>query len=199
MQTDGRWQWDDYNNPTTDQGDGTGGQPVATTALVANQQDYQLAFTHLIVTRVEVKDAGGNWNKLVPFDEHDIEGVSYTDFMKTAGMPVCYDKKGPSILLFPKPNFSQAASIKVFFERPPILYTTAEVSTGTKSPGFNSLYHELIPFYVAQEYAISDDKPTAYNNLTIEIRRMEEMMKEDYEMRGDDDPLQMRVAYRSSR
>lgn len=199
MQTDGRWQWDDYNNPTTDQGDGTGGQPVATTTLTANQQDYQLAVSHLIITRVEAKDTAGNWHKLRPFDEHDLLNTSLTDFMKTAGTPTLYDKKGVSVILYPKPSYTQAASLKVYFERPPILYTSAEVTTGTKVPGFNSLYHELIPLKVAHEYSIANAESNKSQLFLSNILRMEANLKEDYDIRADDDPIFFTALPRNSR
>ncbi len=199
MQTDGRWQWDDSNQPTTDQGDGTGGQPIATTSLVANQQDYALSVTHLIITRVELQDPNGIWNELRPFDEHDLLGASLTDFMKTAGTPTHYDKKGISVFLYPKPSYSQAASLKVYFQRPPVLYTSAEVTTGTKTPGFNTLYHELIPLKVAYEYHINEAEPTKAQLRLAQLTAIEERLKEDYSIRSDDDPPHIVAVIRSSR
>ncbi len=199
MQTDGRWQYDDTNQPTTDQGDGTGGQAIATTTLTANQQDYEFAVSHLIVTRVELKDTSGNWKKLRPFDEHDLGGLSLTDFMKTAGTPVMYDKKGDSLFLYPAPNYTQASSLKVYFKRPPIAFTSADVSTGTKQPGFNSLYHMLIPLHVSYEYAADNENTRKAQLLMAEITKMEQDLEDAYNERGDDDPPRVTVVRRSSR
>lgn len=198
MQTDGRWQWDDANQPTTDQGDGTGGLAIATATVTANQQDYQFAVSHLVLTRVEIKDTGGVWTKLNPFDEEDLQ-MSLTEFMKTAGQPIYYDKKGTSLILYPKPNYTQSASLKVYFQRPPILYTSAEVTTGTKVPGFNSLYHMLIPYYVAYEWHIDKDEPRKAQLRLADIVRLEDNLKGDYQMRADDEPLVLRTRVRNKR
>lgn len=198
QQTDGRWQYDDYNNPVTDQGDGTGGAPVATTSLTLNQMDYQLAFTHRIITRVEVKDTNGNWYVLAPFDEHDLN-ESLTDFMKTAGVPTMYDKRGSSLNLYPKPSYTQAASLKVYFERGPVAFVLADLSDTSKKLGFDPLYHELVPLKVSEQYSIANAENTKARLLTEKILRMEENMKEDYAIRSDDDPPNIRAAYRSSR
>jgi hypothetical protein len=199
QQTDGRWQYDDYNNPTTDQGDGTGGAPVATTTITSGQQDYQLALTHRVVTRVECKDTNGNWNKLAPFDEHDLGGSSLTDFMKTTGMPTMYDKRGVSINLYPKPNYTQAASLKVYFERPPVAFITADLTDTSKRLGFDPLYHELVPLKMSRRHAIANMETQKAQLFLDDILRIEDNMKEDYEIRSDDDPLFVKAVYRSSR
>lgn len=196
---DGRWQWDDSAQPITDQGDGTGGLPIATTALVANQQDYTLAVTHLEVIGMEVKDTNGNWTTLTPIDVKQIDhSPSATDFMKGTGIPVYYDKVGASILLYPAPNYSQAASLKIRFQREPYKFTAAQVSTGTRQPGFNSLYHDLIPLHAAYDYGVANGLPTI-NQIQSEIQRKEDALTSDYEMRSKDEQLRMRVVRNNPR
>ena len=194
IRADNHWQWDDTTQPTTDQGDGTGGLPIATTALVANQQDYTFATSHLEISRVELKDTSGNWRLLTPIDQHDIK-TSLTDYMKTAGQPVRYDKIGASILLYPKPDYSQAASLKVWFTRPPIYFA---VSDTTKAPGFNTLYHDLVPLWISYDYAMANALPNA-NQLMVEIVRKEEELLSGYDKRSKDEQKIIRPVNRSSR
>lgn len=190
ISVDGRWQWDDTNNTDL---------PIATTALVANQQDYSLASTHLEITGVELKDTNGNWTPLIPIDQNDIKyNPSTTDFLKDAGLPQYYDKMGMSVFLYPKPNYSQDASLKIRFQRAPALYTSGEVTTGTKQPGFNSLYHDLIPLWVSYEYAFANGMNTA-NKFLEEINRKEEALKSDYQLRSKDEQLSIRPIIISSR
>lgn len=196
IKSDNRWQWDDTNQPTTDQGDGTGGLPTATTALVSGQQDYTFATTLLEVTRVELKDTSGNWRLLTPIDQNDVP-IALGQYNKTAGIPTQYDKLGNSIFLYPPSNFSQAASLKVCFTRGPVYFTSAEVTTGTKSPGFNSLYHDLIPLWASFDYALTNGLPNA-NLLKAVIDEKEGQLQEEYNKRSKDQPKYLRAIRRSS-
>ncbi len=175
IKSDGRWQWDDTNQTDL---------PNATTALVSGQQDYSLATSHLKITRVELKNSSGVWELLDPIDQDD-KGNQALDTV-TTGTPYQYDKLGNSVFLYPIPNYSQAASLKLYFQRGPDLFTSAQVSTGTKSPGFNSLYHDLIPLWVSYEYAYANGQTTA-NNFLAEINRKEDALKKDYSARSRDD------------
>lgn len=190
LQSDGRWEWDDLNN-TTD-------LPIGTTTLTASQQDYSIATTHLSINRIEVKDTSGNWRQLTPLNQSDLKGTSVTEFMETAGQPTYYDVIGSSIFLYPAPNYTQSASLKVYFQRGPALYTSAEVTTGTKEPGFNSLFHRLIPLWVAYDYAIARSKGNA-PQLRQEIAVLEQDVASMYQLRLKDEPLRMRMVYRNPR
>lgn len=174
MQSDARWQWDDSNNTDL---------PIATTGLVANQQDYTLAVSHLDILRVEVQDTNGSWRKLIPIDQADIYGTSLTDFMKTAGAPYYYDKLGASVFLYPKPNYTQASSLKIWFQRGPSYFAVTDTS---KSPGFNVLYHDLIPLWIAYNFALANGKENG-SNLGAEIKSKEDALQEDYALRAKDD------------
>lgn len=189
MQADGRWEWDDANNTDF---------PIATTALTADQGDYGLAVTHLKILRVEVKDENGLWTQLYNIDQSDYKGQAQGEFLKTAGQPVYYDLVNSSVILYPKPDYSQAASLKIYFQRGPAVFTSAEVTTGTKVPGFNSLYHELIPLHAAHDYAIAKGSGNV-NQLAAQIQIREEALQSDYEMRNKDERLVLRVKHTSSR
>ncbi len=185
LQADGRWQWDDSNQ--TD-------QPIATTSLVASQQDYTLATSHLRITGMEIKqnNAAGTWMKLNPIDQTDIsdDGNSITATAAITGTPLYYDVLGNSILLYPTPSYSQAASLKVYFQRAPVLFTSGDVSTGTKVPGFNSLYHSLISDWVSFEYATDNSLPSA-NGIFAVIQKKEAALLNDYGKRDKDDVVRL--------
>lgn len=189
MQSDGRWEWDDQNNVDL---------PIATAALVANQQDYTLAITHLEVTRLEVLDnaATPTWHKLEPIDQKDVfNRALITNTSNPYGAtPYFYDKIGNSFFLYdagmnPAPNYSQAASLKLYFKRPPSYFV---VSDTTKAPGFNSLYHELIPLWCAYNYAIANGKANA-SLLMAQIQLKEDALKSDYSVRDKDDHVRLQA------
>lgn len=89
LQSDNRWQWDDINQTDL---------PIATTNLVDQQQDYEIAGgTFLRVLRVEVADNVGQYQVLQPIDMRDVEGQSMTEFLKT---PVCLNFTINLVILF---------------------------------------------------------------------------------------------------
>lgn len=175
LQADGRWQWDDANNTDL---------PIATATLTASQQDYALSTAHLKILRVEVKGNGGtHFMKLDPIDTAD---GNYIIDNTTTGTPQYYDFVGNSILLYPIPSYTQATSLKVHFQRGPDEFTSGQVTTGTKNPGFNSLYHDLIPLWVAHEYCIENGLPSA-SGFMQEISYKEKQLVDDYSRRNKDD------------
>ena len=191
MQTDGRWQWDDTNQSDL---------PIATATLTSGQQDYTLAVTHLEILRIEAKDTNGNWYQIQPLDQADLKGIALDEFMETDAEVISYyDILGSSIFLYPAPNYTQAASLKVYFQRPPVLFSSSDVSTGTKAPGFNSLYHGLLPLWAAYEYALANGQNQKLSPYLGEIQRMEDSLKHDYMLRHKDDPMKMRPARTYSR
>ncbi len=189
MQTDGRWEWDDNNQTDL---------PIAVATLTTNQQDYSLAVTHLNITRVEVKHTAGLWRQLFPISQSDFTGIALAEFMKTSGQPTYYDKAGSSVFLYPAPDYTQASSLKLTFQRPRTLYTSAEVTTGTKTPGFNSLYHDLISLIVAHDHAIAKGSANI-NQIAAEIQKREDALMSDYETRSRDEVLKLKTVYNNPR
>ena len=187
LQADGRWQFDDNNQ--TD-------YPVATTNLVttsgSEQQDYTLAVTHLKITRVEVKDAAGNWQLLTPIDQADLYNQSLTDFLKTPGMPQYYDKLATSVFLYPKPLAASVTStdgLKVYFQRPPSYFTSSDT---TKVPGFNSLYHQLVALLACRDYALDRGLKSA-KTLAERVALAEQDLQDNYSLRNKDEKIGLRT------
>ena len=156
LRCDNRWQWDDNNNTDF---------PIATTTLVttlgAEQQDYQFPVTFLEITRAEVMDNTGAWRKLTPIDQADIYDQSLTDFLKSAGLPLYYDKIASSVFLYPKPlgtAVTASSGLKVWFKRPPSYFVTTDT---TKVPGINSLHHKLIALRASLDYATANSLSVA--------------------------------------
>lgn len=181
---DGRWQWDDTNNTDL---------PIATTSLVSGQQDYSLLTSHLSIDRVEIMDTAGNWTELDPIDQHDVKRTALAQYLKTPGLPIQYDKLASSIFLYPTPNYSQAASLKIYFTRGPSEFTAADVTTGTKIPGFNTLFHDLIPLWVSYDYAIPNGLASA-SGFLAEIQRKEQELIDFYGQRSRDERPRLTVS-----
>lgn len=145
---DGRWQFDDTNYSTF---------PIATTTLVNSQPDYQFDSTHLQIERVSVMDVNGTYYDLLPIDQSDIEGDP-ANFYTTDGRPVYYDKQGSSLVLYPAPDngvsVTLAAGLKVYYKRTADVFTSAQVTAGTKVAGFASPFHSVLAYMAALPYCV---------------------------------------------
>lgn len=177
-EAEGRWQWDDDNNTDI---------AIATTPLVADQQDYELDVTHLEIDRFEVKDEDSTWYKLAPIDQADVYDATVTSLLSTAGVPMYYDKIGNMVFLYPKPSYSQAASLKIWYKRGPSYFATSDT---TKVPGFASIYHRILPLYAAYDYAFINQL-TVKDDLGSSISLMEEDIQAHYARRDRDDKLRL--------
>lgn len=185
LTADGRWQFDDTNNTDF---------PIATTNLVttlgSEQQDYSFDVTMLRILRMEVLDSTGAWRKMTPIDETDIYDQSLTDFLKTPGLPVYYDKQGSSIMLYPKPlatSVTSTAGLKVWFQRPPSYFTTSDT---TKVPGFNSMYHRLVALIASRDYALSKGLSNG-KSLSEMVAQGEDSLVENYALRNKDEHVKL--------
>lgn len=133
------WDWDDSNQ--TD-------YPIATTNLVASQQDYSFpgSLKILKIKRVEVTYDGTNWRKAEPIDVSEIgfatDTTSITNNFST-DQPY-YDTDSTAIKLYPIPTANRTSGLKIWFQREPAEFTSAEVTTGTKEPGFDEPFHVMI-------------------------------------------------------
>lgn len=169
---DQRWEWDDTNQTDL---------PNATTDLVSGQQDYSLSTSFLSIDRVEVKDSAGNWWLLRPVDQHDVRYVALANYYPNQGRPIEYDKLANTIFLYPTPNYAGTASLKLYFTRAPVALVN-----GSDIPGINSLFHDLLAYQVAYEYAIANGLDSANGFFTI-IEQKEQSLKDFYNQRSRDE------------
>ncbi len=180
LNSDGRWQFDDTN--FTD-------YPIGTTMVTTNQKDYIFDITAIRITRVEVKDSAGNWHLLKPIDQVDVYDQALTTFLNSTGLPQYYDKLATSIFLYPTPNYTQTASLKVYFQRPPSYFT---VDDTTRVPGFNSMYHRLIPLIASRDYAVDKQLSNA-KDLSAQVAVAEDSLVENYALRNKDQKTKVSV------
>jgi hypothetical protein len=176
MRADSRWEWDDNNRTDF---------PIATAALVANQQDYAITgASFLNVLKVEIKDRNGNWTALSPISLDDKRNESITDYQKTAGTPIEYDKFGNSIFLYPKPSYSQDASLKVFYQRNVSLFS---VDDTTKVPGFAENFHRILSYGASYDYCLAYSLISRVPILREEIAKLESGLIDFYSERAKDE------------
>lgn len=183
---DSRWQFDDGNYIDF---------PIATTQINSGQQDYSLATSHLSIDRAEIKDSSGAWHLLKPIDQQD-DRLNALDVVAT-GLPKEYDKTSNSAFLYPIPDYTSTAALKLYFTRGPLKYdytantNAGQFTDGTGSgassdiPGFNSLFHDLIPTWASYNFAINNGQRSAAGFLG-EIQLKEQSLEEFFGNRNRD-------------
>jgi len=156
----GGWQFDDSNATTL---------PIAKTTMVHNQQDYSLPSTTQKVEAVVVKDIGGEWFKLKPFDIHDTE-LAPVEYMDGNGLPLYYDLVGRSVMLYPSPSSAYctlASGLGVYVSRDVTEFPVTATST---VPGFALPFHRLLSYGASIDFV----QDTNQRNMLVQLKdRME--------------------------
>ena len=184
LQSDNRWKWDDDNQtaqPTT---------PInmtdQTTAVAIPSSSY------LTINRVEVLDVNGNWYKILPFNESEIPYQGMSEFLKTPGRPLMYEKVGGFLNLYPKPssaNVTLAAGLKIYFTRNASYFT---VSDTTKVPGFAAPFHRILSIGAALDYCLANTLLLKSEFLTPLLQKMEQDLQLFYSTRSRDEKTSLR-------
>jgi len=180
LQADGRWEFEDTNQTDL---------PIGTASLVANQQDYSISgATFLKVLRVEILDSSGNAKQLKQISIQDKKGIAMTEYQKTAGTPKEYDLLGQSIFLYPKPNYSKAKGLKIYYQRDVKHFVSDDT---TKVPGFAAPFHSILSFGAALDYAIANNLTSRISLFREEIAKLEDALITFYGERDKDTKLRM--------
>ena len=177
----GKWPFGDFNYTAF---------PTFTVNMTNSTAEYDLRdwgtsdeATILTILGVEVKDDEGNWHPLkrITLREINQNGTGQADYLETDGLPIEYELRDNMIVLYPAPDngvsVTLTAGLKIFYLRTADKFTSAEVTTGTKEPGFPSPWHDLLSYGSSYDYAVANGLPNA-NYFRLEYdRRMNEMLK----------------------
>ena len=175
LQSDGKMEWDDYNQTDL---------PVGTMALVANQQDYSPNEAGLLkITKIECKDASGNWNVLKQIDKSQFKNQAMDEYQDVAGDPREVDFVGNTFMLYPKPSFASADGLKIHYQRIPSYFTASDT---TKEPGFAPIFHRYLSFGMALDWAMAHNMTTKITIFRDEIQKLEQGIVEFYSSRNRD-------------
>lgn len=148
--------------------------PTGTQNLTAETQAYSFDTTLLALKQVQVKDASGIWHLLNPINYENI-GVPIEEYQKDNGLPTEYAKRENFLLLFPAPataDVTLTLGLKVVFQRTADIFTSAQVTTGTKVPGFASPFHILLAYKLALPFAMAYKKDRVAG-IMAEIEKIE--------------------------
>jgi hypothetical protein len=169
------WDWDDSNQSD---------YPIATTNLIAGQQDYTFpgSLKILKIKRAEISLDGVTWKRLQPFDINQFALATDTTSIRnnfSTDQP-CYDMEYNAIKLYPTPTANVTTGLKIWFLREPVEFTTAEVTAGTKEPGFDEAFHSMIPLGMIYDWcSAKGGSSPILANLKVDVEK--ELL--DYEVR----------------
>ena len=174
----GTWQFDDSNHTK---------YPIITTTITSGQRDYPFTTDEqgnliLDIYKVLIADSDGNFREIEPADQQSNAPTGFTDGQNTTGLPTWYDKTANGIFLEPIPNYTRAASLKVFINREGSYFVTTDT---TKKPGFAGLFHEILALKPAYKYAMINQLNNK-DDLAREIFKMEDRIKNYYKAREKD-------------
>lgn len=138
----GGWVYDDNNNADL---------PDSTATLSSGQSIYTLPIETQHLLGVAVKNTGGTWSKLTPISQtYLLQHQAEPEFYETDSIPQYYVPVGNTIKLYPAPNYTQTASLGVWTSRD---ISGFDPDDTTKKPGFDSIFHEAVPTFMALRHA----------------------------------------------
>lgn len=178
INADGTWNFDDTNYTDF---------PIGKFTLVEDQAKYSFNDEFLQIEEVQILNKNGDYEIIHPIDQKEYSNViPLEEAYETSGMPQYYDKiSDDTIKLFPAPddgtNVTLADGIKIKFKRKASVFTSAEVATGTKVPGFASPFHYILSYMAARPYALSykPDRVATLNALIGDTGQIPTGMKRD--------------------
>lgn len=183
LESDGSWQFDDTNFTTF---------PRGYKNLVAGQFDYSFDDDMLKIEEVHVLNSAGDYEKLRPIDPRDYQQPLEVEF-ETNAMPMYYDIDGSSVLIYPAPATGSVITnngLRVFFRRTADIFTSGQVTTGTKEPGFASPWHHILAYKAAIPFCVKF-RPKRVGYLTSESNRLMDELINHYTKRLDDERPRM--------
>lgn len=185
MTVDRNWKWDDRNHSDA---------PIATTDIVSGTGNYVTDVAFLRISKVEVKDASGNYRLLHDIKEQESDTI-FTERFETNAQPVYYELKGANIYLYPTPNYSSTDGLKVHYQRTFDHFTTSDT---TQSPGCPSVFHPLISMRASYKHAFVNQMPIA-RDLEKEIFKYVDTLKGQMRDRNPRGRNKLLPKYKSSK
>lgn len=160
-------------------------EPIVSKDTVANQEYVALGVTDeiLSVQRVEIDYAGsGTYVKAEPISQRQITSsiVNQTPINNEFDVTKpYYEMVGQLMYLYPVPTANVTGGLKLWVQKEADEFTSAQVTTGTKEPGFDEPWHVMIALGIAWDWFASkmDDK-TAQTKLALINQELQ-----DYELR----------------
>lgn len=172
----GGWLFMDDNTS-----DNSSGLPYADQAISANQGLYQLPSTALTVIGVEIKYVNGTtWIPMRPLTHEQFLDAGGDAAFPTSSTPWAYMAQGDILRLLPAANYTQSASLRVFFDAEMQLFLITDTS---KTPGFASPFHRMLSVGAALDYAESHGMTSEITTLSNKWNDLDKRLRNFYSNR----------------
>jgi hypothetical protein len=123
---------------------------VATTSLVANQQEYVFPTDILKIKRIEITYDGSTWVEARPEDinerEYDSGSVARINDNYDQGEPK-YDLMDNSLFIKPVPTTAVTSGLKIWYEK-----LVTQLSADTDEPVIPRPFHKGLTYGAAKDY-----------------------------------------------
>lgn len=175
FKADPNWDYDDTSNTDF---------PIATTDLIASQDNYSFPDTTLVINRVRIMDPNGDMKTLEPVTRAELTDAE----LASTGTPTSFYKKGGSFFPVPIPNYGATTGVEVEFQRGANHFETTDTDV---APGFNSLFHQILSVGASLRYAVANgmrEKVSFLKGMKDEITLS---IREHYQTRSKDEKPQI--------
>ncbi len=160
LESQDEWDFDDSNALDL---------PIATTDIEASKGTYALPDTLYKLNKVEI-NYGAGFVKANPLDLNET-GLSESEVLSRATSDNPYYRIfGRTIKVYPTPTAEVSYGLQLYYDREVAEFTAEDVTTGTKEPGLDRLWHEYIAIGASLDGAI---KFTLNNKIDLEKKLMD--------------------------
>lgn len=181
------WDFDDNNHTDF---------PILTTNLIANQQDYSLPIADegmLKIKRVEVTYDGTNRYRANSIDINEISKATDAttiaqEFNTTSPF---FDLQYGSLFLYPIPTTDVINGLNILIDRDISPFVVGDT---TRTPGFDSVFHRILSYGAAYDWALARGGKNI-QNLYAEYLRMMQELAEFYSSKQKDRNIILKASY----
>jgi hypothetical protein len=174
---DPNYKWDDTTNTDF---------PIATTDLIANTDHYVLLDSALVIHKVRIKDAQGNWITLTPKLRSELTDTE----LNATGTPDKYFKIDNAVFPLPVPDYGATAGVELAFQRGGNHFASTDTDD---SPGFNLQFHQILSISAALRYAMANGMSEKTKTLQEMKEDIRSKMVEHYQLRSPDEKPKFRL------
>lgn len=174
-------RWDDTNQ--TD-------QPIGYVGIFSGQPDYKvtsdgnsLSIINLTNVRILQSTTATKYVELTRMYINDGRALdAMSPDSSLTGIPTHFLEVNNTIYLYPKPNYSKANGIELFFERQQSYFASTDT---TKVPGIPSPYHELLALIAAQDIVMVNrpDDMATIDRIQVRINEMKSSLDDTISMK----------------
>ncbi len=182
LRSQDEWDFDDKNNTDL---------PILTADIVANQQYYTLPTGMIDMKRLEMSFDGVTFYKAMPLDinERQTDTSNLSDFSQN--QPYYDMVSSDTFTLYPIPTANVTGGLKIWVSRTPVEFTSAELTTGTKEPGFESLFHQMLAYGSAMDFCMARGLPQ-YSTIKSAYDEMSQSLSNHYGDKQEDRLMSIR-------